>query len=546
MRPLVGLLHPFIPSAEQTVGIGAAVQGLARALNAHGERFRYELYCDPRALALARQALSPLAEHLSVASQAELARRPDAPRFTAWHDSGLDAVPAFALRARSGRAYPVSLLHHSLSYKGLLQDTFPAVLLSRPRPHDSIVCTSKAARGVLENVLAHVAERFERALGLDLSYQGRFDDIPLGVDTWRFRPGDRAAARAGAGLAPDALMLLWVGRLTPIDKADLMPLLLVFRELLRRNPGRPLSLVLVGRQRPGERFGDRLRAFAGALGIGDSVTLMTEVTEALPALYQAADVFVSPVDSVQESFGLAPLEAMASGLPQVVSDWSGYRDTVVDGETGFLIPTLWSAAARDVDEGALLSDSAFDHLALAQSVVVDPRCLTDRLQQLIGDPGLRAAMSEASRRRACERFAWEQVVKCYESLWSELATLCAAAAGDAAPPPVFVPPRYFDHFRHLATRTLPGDALVSLTPLGRDWSWRTDEELPPLGAGWGHLERELLVAVHGYLGSVAEGGRHPTVVALTRACADAAQVEPARIERHLLWLLKYGLVSVTS
>ncbi len=56
-------------------------------------------------------------------------------------------------------------------------------------------------------------------------------------------------------------------------------------------------------------------------------------------VWHAADVFVSPSDNIQETFGLAVIEAMASGLPVVASDWDGYRDLVADGETGFLVPT---------------------------------------------------------------------------------------------------------------------------------------------------------------------------------------------------------------
>src|SRR3546814_10665560 len=55
--------------------------------------------------------------------------------------------------------------------------------------------------------------------------------------------------------------------------------------------------------------------------------------------WAAADVFVSLSDNIQESFGITPVEAMAVGLPCIVSDWDGYRDTVVDGETGILVPT---------------------------------------------------------------------------------------------------------------------------------------------------------------------------------------------------------------
>src|SRR6202012_5551691 len=58
------------------------------------------------------------------------------------------------------------------------------------------------------------------------------------------------------------------------------------------------------------------------------------------ALWAGADVFVSLVDNIQETFGITPVEAMAAGLPVVVSDWDGYRSTVRDGVEGFLIPTL--------------------------------------------------------------------------------------------------------------------------------------------------------------------------------------------------------------
>ncbi|MBI3542646.1 MAG: glycosyltransferase, partial [Deltaproteobacteria bacterium] len=64
------------------------------------------------------------------------------------------------------------------------------------------------------------------------------------------------------------------------------------------------------------------------------------------AVWQAADIFCSLADNVQETFGLTPLEAMAAGLPQVVSDWNGYRDTVRHGVDGFRVPAF-PAVERD-------------------------------------------------------------------------------------------------------------------------------------------------------------------------------------------------------
>jgi len=60
--------------------------------------------------------------------------------------------------------------------------------------------------------------------------------------------------------------------------------------------------------------------------------------------YTASDLFVGPADNPQECSPLAPLEAMACGLPQVAADWNGYRDEVSHGETGLLVPTYWGDA----------------------------------------------------------------------------------------------------------------------------------------------------------------------------------------------------------
>ena len=56
------------------------------------------------------------------------------------------------------------------------------------------------------------------------------------------------------------------------------------------------------------------------------------------ATLSAADIFVFPIDNVQETFGLAPVEAMAAGLPVIVSDWDGLKETV-SPDAGIRVPT---------------------------------------------------------------------------------------------------------------------------------------------------------------------------------------------------------------
>ena len=73
---------------------------------------------------------------------------------------------------------------------------------------------------------------------------------------------------------------------------------------------------------------------------------------------RAASYSLSLVDCLQETFGLTPIEAMASRLPVVVSDWNGYRDTVVEGRTGYRVPKLIRSSLDGV------KSSSFSSLAL--------------------------------------------------------------------------------------------------------------------------------------------------------------------------------------
>jgi len=84
-------------------------------------------------------------------------------------------------------------------------------------------------------------------------------------------------------------------------------------------------------------FEDGARQFAGNLRV--SIVDGTDQGKRF-AVWRAADLFTSLSDNIQETFGLVIVEAMASGLPVIASDWNGYRDLVTDGETGFLVPTL--------------------------------------------------------------------------------------------------------------------------------------------------------------------------------------------------------------
>jgi starch synthase len=186
--------------------------------------------------------------------------------------------------------------------------------------------------------------------------------------------------------------------------------------------------------------------------------------------WAAADVFTSLADNVQESFGLTPLEAMAAGLPCVVSDWNGYRDTVRDGVDGYCIATVMPGAgagldlAQRYDDGVDSYDEYCGHTS--QAVALDGAQLAQAYARLIADAGLRRQLGEHGRQRAREEFDWRVVFRRYRALWSELDERRRADAQLVPALPQAVPDRLdpFAVFASWPSAQLTPESIVELAP----------------------------------------------------------------------------------
>ncbi len=306
----------------------------------------------------------------------------------------------------------------------------------------------------------------------------RLEVIPLGVDVDQFHPAsvdERAAARQALGVEANEVAILYVGRLSHHAKAHPLPIFRAASEAVR-GTGRSVHLILAGwAAHPAvlEAFEAGARAFAA--------NVRTSIVDGRDArirrsVWHAADVFVSPSDNIQETFGLTVIEAMASGLPVVASDWDGYRDMVLDGVTGFLVPTAMVAGATATATARLLiGELNYDHFLAecSQATAVDIAGMSEALTRLVSDAALRLRMGAAGRARAREHFAWARVIGAYEELWRsqdaerrERASLGAGesrwrgAAGPAAYPS---PERTFAGY---PTRCLDGQDRVLPVPGG--------------------------------------------------------------------------------
>jgi len=176
--------------------------------------------------------------------------------------------------------------------------------------------------------------------------------IPPGVDLERFRPASRALARARLGIARDAVVLGFVGRIQRLNAPDV--LLRAAAELLRRDPALRARLVVLiagGPSGSGLAEPTSMQELAAHLGISDVVRFLPpQAGPALAAVYRAADVIAVP--SHNESFGLVALEAQACGTPVVAADVGGLPVAVADGRSGLLVPghgaEQWASALAAV------------------------------------------------------------------------------------------------------------------------------------------------------------------------------------------------------
>ena len=391
--------------------------------------------------------------------------------------------PSFeaAHRLRAGTSIPICTLVHSLWGRHGFAPYLD--VLAHARPGDTLVASSAAAEQALSALLADA----ERTLGSPQGSRQRailqVVRVPLGVEI----PGDaapeQAAARSVLQLPANAFVILYLGRLSETYKADLAPLLLAVSAT--EAPGRPTHCILAG-QSSSDGYAGQVSHIAASCGLKERVAVIENFPEFLKSsLYAAADVCVAPADSIQETFGLAVLEAMAHARPVIAADWSGYRDLVEDGVTGYLLPTLWNADIAEAVTPWAARDPMTAAYVLSRHTVLEVNRLGTALRQLAGDPGTARKMGVAGQERARSLFAWPLVAKRFLKLWAE--QLAAAHASNAARcPGAFTLDRVFRHYASAAVA--PRYLLARIPDL-------PERATPELLAALGHRSPRVILSI---------------------------------------------------
>jgi D-inositol-3-phosphate glycosyltransferase len=232
---------------------------------------------------------------------------------------------------------------------------------------DRVIC---ASQGEKEMITAHYGVSPQKVTV-----------VPCGVDTEVFRPLDKAITRRELGLPAKEQVVLFVGRIEPLKGIDLL------LRAVSHLDGRFRVLVIGGDGKDIARKSE-LAALSAELRIAGKVTFLDAVPhDDLPLYYNAADICVVP--SYYESFGLVAVEAMACGVPVIASRVGGLKETVQDGQTGYLIPWLC------------------------------PEPFAERLELLLNNEPLRRSLGREAR-VAAERYHWSEVAARVEDVYHDL------------------------------------------------------------------------------------------------------------------------------
>ncbi len=537
---LFASLDPFLPPipGRTLAGRGVANHHFLVALMRYGSFEGYHFFLptpeDLRAFRSTYGAVAPGGVPISSLPRRALIDRLQRTDYTVFHlgehVNGFQALCCLR-NERAARPFPVTALTHSISDQANMS-AYLAMGLQGPRPYDAIVCASPAGRDVLRHGFESLQQATEGRIAPPLTFDMKLPVIPLGVDAGALAGGDRERGRAMAGVSLDRLIVLYVGRLSPHDKMDLFPLFRAFARLRELAPEDDPVLLLAG-SRQGSPYVDMLSMWAQGLGIRDSVIFLADFEEESKAdIYAAADIFVSPCDNPQETFGLTVVEAMAAGLPVVVSDYDGYRDTVPDS-AGVHVPTYAVDPSAELSDLAPVDHRRSVHLRLGQGVAVDLAVMVEALTTLAGDPARRRTMGQAGVRHARRHYDWQRVIPRFETLWDDLAAEAAAQPGAATAHANVLRMDYARSFQHYPTRRLGEDDRLVRTDLGEAF----------LESGRYPVYAEMVSVLDlGHVRRLVHEAVEPTSVRALVDGLSATAVEVSRARQTVLWALKHGLL----
>ena len=455
----------------------------------------------------------------------------------------INATQAWTRELYGARSWSLCGVNHTLSSDRTM-DSITDWLTLPIQSWDAVICTSTVSRDVIVRLLNRQAEYLRQRVGATKFVTPQLPVIPLGVDcdAQSGYAAQRDPARAALGLAPDEVVVLFLGRLSFHAKANPAPMYLALERAAQKHRFVLIECGWTANEPLAKAFEAARAKLCPSVR---SIVLDGRQQDERAKAWAAADIFCSLSDNIQETFGLTPIEAMAAGLPVVVTDWDGYRDTVRHGTDGFAVPTIAAPAGAGLDlsvryaQGMDSYDSFIGQASLG--VCVDIDATADAFIRLASDPELRRRLGANGAARAREVYDWKVIVRAYENLWDKLARIrrekspLPASSTSASYRPARPDP--YDLFASFPSSTLSLKHQIRRAPgISLDEVKERLELKVTLATSAFGASVDILSAL--WLGLSAAGETVESVL------AKLPQHESPRTTRFLVWLAKLGLAQI--
>ena len=325
--------------------------------------------------------------------------------------------------------------HNSYSIVGITHTTmsrniidFIGDLIIKPTQEwDALICTSNCVKDTVETLIKDFTTGLKERFKIDDLKLPEFPVIPLGVhdEDFNFSDKDKFELRESLGINPEDIALVFVGRLSFHAKAHYFPMYKSLQEIAKKyKDKKKIHLLQVG-WFANDHIKDLFRTDADLI----CPDVMCHFIDGLNQknknlILSSSDIFISLTDNFQETFGLTPLEGMAAGLPVVVTDWNGYRDTVRNNLDGFTIPTLSLESGQSDDLSYYYHSNITNYdqyiSYASQRVSVDIKKCIQKISELIENDELREKMSINGKARVKENYSWKVILDSYSNLKDHL------------------------------------------------------------------------------------------------------------------------------
>jgi glycosyltransferase involved in cell wall biosynthesis len=418
------------------------------------------------------------------------------------------------------------------------------------KPFDALICTSNAVLKHVENVFEHQEAYLRMIHGANRFVRPILPIIPLGVHSECFSslrlPQSAIEARQFFGISDEAIVILYVGRLSFHAKAHPLPM---YDAASRAQALTRKEVVII---ECGWYANIHIKeAFDSAADLIAPNLKRIYVDGRRPVdrdrAWAAADIFCSLADNVQETFGITPIEAMAAGLPVVVSDWDGYRETVEHGVQGFRIKTTipYPGLGKDLADLFAVEALNYDRYCgyTSSFVSVDIEQLIKTFELLFNDRELREQLGRNGQLRVAEKYDWSGIISQYEQLWIEQHRIMSGMRRTSLTHtinPARLDP--FDAFKHYATRAIdPKDWVAPRNGLNSSFidEYRKREQLAIV-----KFSQPVTLSSKEIISLLQT--MPPSGTSLEKLAQSAPIESKPMVFRTIVWLAKIGILEISQ